>query len=177
MARKSELAPTHVKLSSNEIPHWSLRAASTSFGVPVETLRRKLSAAGECPDSDNLYLTSQILSGLYSDERTQRLRRITEEADNLALKNAILRGSYLDRSALAEAVQTVFSAIAQIVDANSKLTPEEKSEVKQNLASIQVRIDQVHKAQTHVSLAEEIANPVKRPGRPRKATITRCSPA
>ena len=169
MARKSELAPTHVKLSSNEIPHWSLRAASTSFGVPVETLRRKLSAAGESPDSDNLYLTSQILSSLYSDERTQRLRRITEEADNLALKNAILRGSYLDRCELTEAVQAVFAAIAQIIEGNARLTSEEKSEVKQNLASIKVRIDEVHKAQTHASLKDEMANPVKRPGRKRKA--------
>lgn len=170
MALLTNLLPEDVRIGSNMVPRWSLRAAATAFDIPVETLRRRLIASEEEADSEDTFTTGQILRAVFSDERSQRLRRTKAEADLLELKAQILKCEYLAKPALTDALQSIVVAITQIID-GSKLSSSEKSEIRQNLASIPVVLEQHAKQQSKIAVAEEITNPVKKRGRPRKAAV------
>jgi len=59
------------------------------FDIAQATLERKLRAAQVFPDAGGCYSTKQLTQAIFGSLFVERLRRITEEADHTALKNAI----------------------------------------------------------------------------------------
>ena len=151
---------TEIAVKANTKLKWSVAGAAAQFGVSRDTLSRKLRSSGVEPSQ--YYSSREVLKALFPDVAAERERRLRTDSDYVQLKTQILRGSYLEKSALTQAIQSVFLAVAQIINGNVKLTPEERAEIHQNLASINIRIDEVQKAQTHGAITEEP------PGRPRK---------
>lgn len=167
MASKTELMPNYVKIGSGDVPRWTIRGAAVAFDVVSETLRGKLIAANERPDSDDTFSTRQILTALYSDIHGERLRRTRAEANSLELKTAILAREYLNRRNLFPALGSIIIESGRIID-SSPLSAETKAELRQQLSTIPVILEQHAEAQNGTLAAGELANPVKRKGRPRK---------
>jgi hypothetical protein len=76
------------------------------------------------------------------DSRSLRDREIKERGDNWALKNAILRGELLNRSDVMAALEPLFSAIAQIINA-SALSKKDKDDLLSNIATYPIVVEQV----------------------------------
>lgn len=66
---------------------WTLLAAQKEFGVHRDTLKAKLTQAGEKADEDDCYSTGQICAAIYSDLVAEKIgltraQRIKEETHN-----------------------------------------------------------------------------------------------
>jgi len=83
---------------------WSIQHASIEFGTSPPTLSKALSEASIAPAADGTYSTQEICQALFGSLFRERLRRMTEEADKVALANAVSRGELLNRSELMQAL-------------------------------------------------------------------------
>jgi len=77
----------------------------------------------------------------------ERLRKLTEEADNVALKNKILRGEVIDKAALLKALEGIFAAVTQIIQA-SPLPAKDKADILENISTYPVAVQNVADRQT-----------------------------
>ena len=154
MARKTSLISENVIVDSSTHLRYTLRGAASQFGCSPESVRKKLIELGEEPDANQTFSTSQIIKVLFSDEKSERLRRTRAEANLFEARAAILKGEHLNKAALVEVMSAIVSAIKQIIE-GSELGQERKSEILQNLADVQPAFDRVHKAQTRAELAPE----------------------
>lgn len=87
---------------------------------------------------------------------TQRIAKLRNESEHVALRTSVLRGDHINRKALELGLMEIMLAIKQIIE-TSKLSDGEKREILQNLAQIPVTVDQVRKDQTKAVLAIEAA--------------------
>jgi hypothetical protein len=123
---------------------WSLEAASREFDVTTGTLRKRLVAVGEIVDRrDNCYGTEQITNAIYGNIAGERLREIKERADNMALKNASLRGELLDRSELAKALEPIFLSIRQIISSDTSVPKERRDDLLNTIATFPLAVANV----------------------------------
>jgi hypothetical protein len=125
---------------------WSLRRASTEFGVSVPTLVGKLNEVGETADENKTFSTRSIVAALFGDIHRERLAKLKVEREQVELENAILRGEYLRRAELESMFGQISAAILQIIKA-SKLTRQEQDDLRRQLSSIAVRIEDTARAQ------------------------------
>jgi hypothetical protein len=72
----------------------------------------------------------------------ERLRRVSEEADKVAIQNAVSRGELLNRSELMQGMAAVAEAMVSTIE-NSGLSRKDQDEIRRNLASIPVIITDV----------------------------------
>jgi phage terminase Nu1 subunit (DNA packaging protein) len=122
---------------------WSLEAASREFAVTTGTLRKRMVAVGESADrKDHCYSTEQITTAIYGSIAGERLRETKERADNLALKNAFLRGDLLDKAELTKRLEPAFLAIRQIITA-SPLPKEQRDDLLSSIATIPIVVAEV----------------------------------
>jgi|SRR5271165_3470189 len=105
---------------------WDLKVGGREFGMTPETLSRKLNHAEQVSGPDKCYSTAQIVAALFGDITAERLRKTKEEADNMSLKNQILRGESLPRALMTPALEQIFVVIKQLVMASSMTTVEKK---------------------------------------------------
>src|SRR5438876_3203883 len=99
---------------------WTIEAASREFGITSSILRKRLTAIHERADrEDKCYSTEQLVKAIFGSLQGERLRELRERADNLALKNASLRGEMLDRAELIKALEGIFLAVNQLIAAAS----------------------------------------------------------
>ncbi|HEX4201504.1 MAG TPA: hypothetical protein VHY59_08300 [Chthoniobacterales bacterium] len=156
-----------------EMWRWSLFKASREFGVGEHTLGQKLAEAGELAGPDECYATRQILKSLYGEVYRERLRKIKEEADGFALRNAADRSELLGRQDLEAAFLQVALAIKEIIQ-SSDLNREAQADVLRVLGSIPVvikdRATDRARARDHGENGNGNGSSEKRKkGRPRKA--------
>jgi phage terminase Nu1 subunit (DNA packaging protein) len=114
---------------------WSLLHAQAEFGVDRKTLQKRLNAEEVEPGKDGKYSTKQIASAVFGDIQGERLRKTREEADNLALKNAELRGEL----ASVEAVKSIGAEFCLSMRAKilaSQLEQEAKNEILADIAAM-----------------------------------------
>ena len=70
---------------------WSVAAAGREFDVAQSTLERKLRDAQVFPDAGGAYTKKAIAQSIYGSLFAERLRRITEAADKVAIANQVAR--------------------------------------------------------------------------------------
>jgi hypothetical protein len=104
---------------------WLVSRAVLEFAASRETIRAGLARDGVKPGDDNCYSTKQILAAIYGDLRGEQLRRLREDADNIALRNKALRTELVPLGEVQSAVAAVLSSIEQVLLA-SKLSADEK---------------------------------------------------
>jgi hypothetical protein len=102
-------------------------------------LAARLKEAGEKPDENGLFSTRAITQTLYGSLFAERLRKTAEEADKVAIANAVSRGELLSRSELMQAMAHVADAMVGVIE-NSGLSREDKEQIRRNLASIPIVI-------------------------------------
>src|SRR5260221_12479679 len=101
---------------------WDLKSAGRELGMTAETLSRKLNKADQFPGPDKRYSTQQLLTAAFGNIAGERLRKVTEEADNMMLRNQILRGESLPRSLPTPAMEQIFTVINQLKVGSSTRT-------------------------------------------------------
>jgi len=114
---------------------WSLLHAQFEFGVDRKTLQKRLNAEEVEPGKDGKYSTKQIASAVFGDIQGERLRKTREEADNLALKNAELRGELVQVALVKQMISEIILANKQTILA-SQLEQEGKNEILANLEAL-----------------------------------------
>ena len=102
------------------------------------TLAARLRDAGEHPEA-GCWQTKQIVSVLFGNLHAQKLRKTTEEADSVALKNAILRGEFLNRLDLENIFERVAERIKEVIK-RSALSAEDKDDLFRAISGIKVGI-------------------------------------
>jgi hypothetical protein len=123
---------------------WSLEAASREFAITANTLRKRMVAVSESPDrKDNCYSTEQIVTAIFGSIQGERLREVREKADNLALRNASLRGELLDRAELAKALEPIFLAVRQIISSDSSISKEVRDDLLNTIATFPLAVANV----------------------------------
>lgn len=70
---------------------WTLEVAAREIGMHSRTLNNALVQIGEKPDEDGKFTTPQILKAAFGDIESEKLRKVREEADKIALENARTR--------------------------------------------------------------------------------------
>ena len=129
------------RIADSNIPsrplRWSVGRASAEFNVAQQTLERRLRDAQAFPDAGGCYSTKQLTEAIYGSLFRERLRRVSEEADKVAIANQVARGELLNRSELMQAMTAVAEAMVGVIE-NSGLSREDQDQIRRNLASIPV---------------------------------------
>lgn len=84
---------------------------------------------------------------LHDDLATARLREVKERADNLMLKNAVLRGELLERSEMTKAGEAFMISIKALVETFSSLSRTEKESLLEAMAGWPVVVKNVAERQ------------------------------
>jgi hypothetical protein len=127
------------RVSDSNVPsvplRWSVARAGAEFDIAQQTLERKLRDAQLFPDSGGCYSTKQLTQGIFGSLFRERLRRITEEADKVAIANQVARGELLNRHELEQAMAQVADAMVSVIR-NSGLSRFDQEQIQKNLSSI-----------------------------------------
>jgi uncharacterized iron-regulated protein len=162
------------RVADSNIPNtplrWSVAAAGREFDLAQSTLERKLRDAQVFPDAGGAYTTKGIAQAIYGSLFAERLRRITEEADKVALANQVTRGELLNRRELESMMAGVAEAIVSVIG-NSGLSRQDQAQIQKNLSSIPVIIRDVARRQDKRPQAGATGEAKKR-GRPKKRANT-----
>jgi hypothetical protein len=131
------------RIADSNIPatplRWSVAGAGRELDLAEATLERKIRDAQVFPDAGGCYTTKQLTEAIFGSLFRERLRRITEEADKVALANQVSRGELLNRSELMQAMAQVAAAIVGVIE-TSGLSREDQDQIRRNLVSIPVII-------------------------------------
>ena len=112
---------------------WTLKGASSEFGIHPATLAKRIKTQGVEKGNDGRFSTKQICSAVFGDIDSEKLRLVREQADKFALDNAERRGDLIDLPKLSDAVNRQLNAIKAHLYASS-LEEEDKDKL---LADIQ----------------------------------------
>ena len=113
-----------------------MEQAASEFGINPRTLTNRLKTNGIIPnEKDKRYSTQQICKAVFGDIDVERLRKLTEEADKLALDNEKTRGGLVEIEAVYKHFQGLFVALRSRLLASS-LTDEEKDELLGDLRKL-----------------------------------------
>lgn len=96
-----------------EAVRWSVGQAAYEFGLDHRTLTKRLTRSSIEPGDDGRYSTQQITSVVWGDRESEELRKITEDADHMALKNRKERGDLVDIKVVFAHFEGVFVALRQ----------------------------------------------------------------
>ncbi|HEX4202520.1 MAG TPA: hypothetical protein VHY59_13460 [Chthoniobacterales bacterium] len=120
---------------------WTLLRAEREIGlISAPTLATRLRESGEHPDAGDCWSTAQVLTAAFGgDLHTQRVREVSQRADALSLKNAILRGEVLDRGDLESVMGQVALGIRRIIE-SSPLPKEDRNDILRTIAQIPIVI-------------------------------------
>ena len=131
-----------------EALRWTLLRAAKEIGfISAPTLASRLRDSGEQPDAGDCWSTSQVLGAAYGgDLHSQRVREVAERADAWALKNAVMRGEYINRLELEQMFAGIAASIKTVIR-SSTLTREEQDDVLRSMSGIKVRVAGIAAAQ------------------------------
>jgi hypothetical protein len=128
-------------------PRWSVERASQEFNLTEPTLRKLLSQNSIRASEDGCFSTKEICNAVFGDLASEKLltqRQLTRKHTN---ENLIVEGAYVNKLEL----QKLFSAVADSMCARieaSGLSPEEKVDLRRELASVRPGIDGIAKRQS-----------------------------
>jgi hypothetical protein len=147
-------------LSRSNIPpealRWPVKRAAVEFRLNHMTLRKLLGAAGVQTDGDSCVSTSQIVEALYGSMHQAKLETEKERKKKLALENAILEATVVDRATLMAGLERIADAMVSRITA-SELSREAQDDLLRELSSIPVTLEEVAAAQTRLPRASRHA--------------------
>lgn len=117
---------------------WTQQKASTEFGIHANTLAMRLKRGGILPGEDGKYSTKQICVAMFGDIEAETLRKLTEDADKVALQNEKTRGSLVEIESVYRHFEHIFVSLRARILA-SGLMPEEKDEILNDLRKLKAR--------------------------------------
>lgn len=112
---------------------WSLPMVEQECGMDHRTAGKRFKAQDLQPDDKGKWTTKQVLSMLFGDYESERLRLTREQADKLALENAEARRELVSVAEVSESLGKFFSAAKQRIYSNPKLEDEEKDRIAREL--------------------------------------------
>lgn len=71
---------------------WTLEQAASEFGIGPKTLSMRVKTGGIDPESDGSFTTASICKAVFGDFQGEKLRKLREEADFYAIRNAQAKG-------------------------------------------------------------------------------------
>jgi hypothetical protein len=80
-------------------------------------------------------MTRRAYKDLPEDLASARLREVQERADNLMLKNAVLRGELLERTEMIKAGEAFMISLKALIETFSSLSKAEKETLLEQMAS------------------------------------------
>ena len=116
---------------------WTLHKACAEFAINRRTLERRLSESETVSGPDGCYSTLQIMTALTGDIRAERLRKVREEADHIALKNAEARRELLPAKDLYRVLESTFTVIRQEI-IGSQLPEDTRNSILSHLVECEV---------------------------------------
>ncbi len=117
---------------------WSIGMAAREFGLAHKTVAQRVTSTGTVPDEDGLFSTAKIHAAIFGDFEAERLRKIKEEADKLALENDKTRGQLVETEAVYKHFEGIFVGFrARIL--SSGLADIEKDEILNDLRRLKSR--------------------------------------
>ena len=134
-ARAKERAKVETVSWPKEGVRWSVRMAAVEFGISDRTLVQRLRADDSNPGEDGRYSTRQVARAIFCDKEIEQTRKIREEADLIAKKNAEWDRRYVAVDRVRKMGEGFVVAVRQKILA-SHFTPEEKDEILHDLASL-----------------------------------------
>ena len=90
---------------------WTQERASDEFNINRRTLSKRLKAASIDPAEDGSYSTAEITAAVFGDFQGEKLRKLREEADFYAIRNAQAKGELVP----AEKVRQEWESIVLLV--------------------------------------------------------------
>jgi hypothetical protein len=125
---------------------WNLIRASHEWGYTDDTLKKWLVQAKISPGEDSCYSTQELTTAIYGSKHLETIRKIREEADKIALDNAITRGEVLYREPLEKGASALTNALTVIV-LSSSMTRQEQDDFLLTISGLSSTIQDVAKRQ------------------------------
>lgn len=95
---------------------WSMRSAAAEFGTSPDTLRTYLRKNSIDPDKeDDRYSTKQIVTALFGDLESEKVRLTRAQADKTEMENRVRSGELIEVTAAVELAQRFCFAARQAV--------------------------------------------------------------
>lgn len=117
---------------------WTQQKACVEFGLHPNTMAIRLKRGGILPGDDGKYSTKQICVAVFGDIEAETLRKVSEEADKVALQNEKTRGSLVEIEAVYKHFEGLFVSLRARILASGLVT-EEKDELLNDLRKLKAR--------------------------------------
>lgn len=114
---------------------WTIARAASEFRIHPRTLAQRVKAAGKVPSKDRRFSTAEIHACICGDYERERTRKMVEDADNQALRNARERRQLADKADLLSRFEGVYLEMKQAI-LNSSMSETEKDVILTNLAKL-----------------------------------------
>lgn len=114
---------------------WTLAQAAAEFGLSPKTIAQRVKASGLLPGEDRKFSTTGIHAAICGDYERERIRNISEDADQKALKNARTRQHLVDKEDFLKRLEPIYAAMKQRV-MQSGISDAEKDGLLAELAKL-----------------------------------------
>lgn len=114
---------------------WTISQAESEFGQARRTITKRCKAASIVPGADGKFSTADIFRALSGDLEGERIRKLREEADKLAIANAVARGELVDKQDFITHYETIIIQMRQLI-LNSKLDAADQDAILNELAKL-----------------------------------------
>lgn len=108
---------------------WTIRQAASEFGCDEKTMSNRLRRESLVPGEDGKFSTRQIVTGMFGDIGTHRLRKMKAEADLAELQKAKVMGTLTDRGTMNFMVRDGLAQGTRNISRLKSLTDVQKEEV------------------------------------------------
>ncbi len=98
---------------------WTIEQAASEFGLNPRTVAQRVKSAGVVAGNDGRFSTFDIHRAICGDLEREKLRKLTEEADDLALGNARERKELVDKADFLKRLEPIYVAVRQKVMGSS----------------------------------------------------------
>lgn len=114
---------------------WSINRAAVEFGADNSTLERRRRAAGIEPGEDGCYSTRDVAAMIFGDKEAETIRKISAEARQVELKNAITEGELIPVSSVIKICARVLVPVRQKI-LSSSLSEQERHDMLEDLVAL-----------------------------------------
>jgi hypothetical protein len=126
---------------------WSAEKAAAEFGLTHPTLRKLLAQNSIQGGADECYSTKEIATAVFGDLAGEKLLTQRELTRKYTNENRIVEGAYVDRAQLMALFTQVADSMTSRIESSS-LTREEKHDLRLELSSVPIGVDDIAKRQS-----------------------------
>ena len=123
---------------------WSPKDIAREFNVSQATAFRRLKDAGLSGKGDGKYLTSEVCQAMLGDCTAERTKLVIAQREEQTLRVSQMRGELIHKDDLLQALQTIFTAVRQII-LSSDLSKRDKDDILKEMSSFGVQVSHAEK--------------------------------